>query len=469
MSRARRLRAQGVTHRVTCDGMMWHYEQGEKVRSEWCVLRWFAWQSGSPCARCFDIFYFLRLIAIRWFTKRQRDLLQNLSMDQSLPELQEQRLIANLADRRLASNLRAEIVRKGCKATCALEMIADRLVFENFGPQLQLEAPPRPRCLAAVRSLNACLAGFATTSGVSPTSMPAAHELLTLVAGELDLDSLVNLAAASTACLLAADGELLVALKRSLLAVAIPRGRWSSLTMACRTDFNLRPDEPVVCLNLGAVLSISEGKVEAAMRFLEAKERFPVGSESWAEATARAFDMLRQKECAEVAKPEWWNDEGLKALSVRVVRAAPDKVAPNEMRAFVLSGQGASGLGYVDSWQLGAGRRGRRGLDSWEVGYRSAAELVEAAVHFDRAAAVHLHRLTVERRSTVEQRRCAYIGYFDRAAAVHLHRRTVERRCTVEQRRCADLAELANWCRETAANISLLHGHPSSPTASRFQ
>ena len=190
---------------------------------------------GLPVPDASTYFTFSRLIAIR-FTKRQRDLLQ---MDQSLPELQEQRLIANLADRRLASNLRAEIVRKGCKATCALEMIADRLVFENFGPQLQLEAPPRPRCLAAVRSLNACLAGFATTSGVSPTSMPAAHELLTLVAGELDLDSLVNLAAASTACLLAADGELLVALKRSLLAVAIPRGRWSSLTMACRTDFNL--------------------------------------------------------------------------------------------------------------------------------------------------------------------------------------------------------------------------------------
>ena len=37
-----------VTCRVTCGGMMWHYEQGEKARSEWCVLKWFAWQSGSP-------------------------------------------------------------------------------------------------------------------------------------------------------------------------------------------------------------------------------------------------------------------------------------------------------------------------------------------------------------------------------------------------------------------------------------
>ena len=157
-----------------------------------------------------------------------------------------------------------------------------------------------------------------------------------------------------------------------------------------------------------------------------------------------------------MAKPEWWNDEGLKALSARVVRAAPNNQAITQMRASVLCGAT---------------------FCAWEAGPRSAVELVEAAVHFDRAAAVHLHRLTVERRSTVEQRRCAYIGYFDRAAAVHLHRRTVERRCTVEQRRCADigwgspedLAELANWCRETAANISLLHGHPSSPTASRFQ
>ena len=129
----------------------------------------------------------------------------------------------------------------------------------------------------------------------------------------------------------------------------------------------MRPDEPVVCLNLGAVLSISEGKVEAAMRFLEAKERFPVGSESWAEATARAFDMLRQKECAEVAKPEWWNDEGLKALSARVVRAAPDNMEACHMRGVVLCGQ----------------------TGAWEAGPRSAAELKEAATHYERAAAVH--------------------------------------------------------------------------------
>ena len=69
----------------------------------------------------------------------------------------------------------------------------------------------------------------------------------------------------------------------------------------------------------------------------------------------------------EVAKPEWWNDEGLKALSARVVRAAPNDAATNEMRAFVLCGR----------------------CGAWEAGPRSAAELKEAATHFDRAAALH--------------------------------------------------------------------------------
>jgi len=67
-----------------------------------------------------------------------------------------------------------------------------------------------------------------------------------------------------------------------------------------------------------------------------------------------------------VAKPEWWNDEGLKALSARVVRAAPDEAIAREVRAEVLAGQ----------------------FSSWKAGPRSAAELREAATHFDRAAAL---------------------------------------------------------------------------------
>ena len=73
--------------------------------------------------------------------------------------------------------------------------------------------------------------------------------------------------------------------------------------------------------------------------------------------------MLTAEACAEVAKPEWWNDEELKALSVRGVRVAPDDFQARQMRALVLCGHAA-----------------------WEAGPRSAAELIEAATHFERAA-----------------------------------------------------------------------------------
>ena len=91
-----------------------------------------------------------------------------------------------------------------------------------------------------------------------------------------------------------------------------------------------------------------------------------MGSVGWARATARAFDLLRLPECDEVAKPEWWNDEGLKALSARVVRAAPDDAAAHQMRAVMLSGRSGT----------------------WEAGPRSAAELKQAATHYDRCAAL---------------------------------------------------------------------------------
>jgi hypothetical protein len=78
--------------------------------------------------------------------------------------------------------------------------------------------------------------------------------------------------------------------------------------------------------------------------------------------------MLTQEACAEVAKPDWWNDEELKALSARVVRAAPDDVDAHRMRAVVLCGEAGA----------------------WEAGPRSAAELMEAATHFERAGALCL-------------------------------------------------------------------------------
>ena len=157
---------------------------------------------------------------------------------------------------------------------------------------------------------------------------------------------------------------------------------------ALREAIALRPNKPEAYYNLGSVLCNSGHVVEAAQRYLEAKERFPVGSEDWAEATAETFDLLMRQPCAEVAKPEWWNDEGLKALSARVVRAAPNYAPANSMRAVVLSGDDGA----------------------WEVGPRSAAELREAATHYERTAAlcgapagkVHFARMAVLSRSQAE-------------------------------------------------------------------
>ena len=87
-----------------------------------------------------------------------------------------------------------------------------------------------------------------------------------------------------------------------------------------------------------------------------------------------AFDLLKLKACAEVANPEWWSDEGLKALSARVMKAAPDDGMANLMRAWVLSGE------------CGA---------CWENGPRSTTELKKAATHFDRAAACPMLRCCV--------------------------------------------------------------------------
>ena len=83
-------------------------------------------------------------------------------------------------------------------------------------------------------------------------------------------------------------------------------------------------------------------------------------------ATSIAFEKLILEQCAEVAKPDWWNDEELKAVSARVVRAAPNDVQANQMRARVLEGRNGA-----------------------EAGPRSAAELMEAATHYERAAALH--------------------------------------------------------------------------------
>ena len=137
---------------------------------------------------------------------------------------------------------------------------------------------------------------------------------------------------------------------------------WHRAAQALCEAIALRPEEPMAYFNLGTVLASSGHEVESAPRFLEAMGRFPAGSEPWAKAASSAFHMLTEKACAEAAKPEWWSDEGLKALSLRVVEAAPNYVKASKMRAVVLDGRPAA---------------------AWAVGPRSSAELKEAASYYD--------------------------------------------------------------------------------------
>ena len=123
---------------------------------------------------------------------------------------------------------------------------------------------------------------------------------------------------------------------------------WRRAARTYREAIALRPDRPDAYFNLGAVLDDSGHNVEAVQRYLEAKERAPVGSEElWAGATAAAFDLLKMNECDGVVKPEWWNDEELKALSVRVVRAAPNRERGGSQ---LHAGRGAERV-----WFLGGG------------------------------------------------------------------------------------------------------------------
>ena len=79
---------------------------------------------------------------------------------------------------------------------------------------------------------------------------------------------------------------------------------WRRAARALCEAIALRPDEPMAYFNLGSVLSSSGHEVESAQRFLEAKARFPEGSEPWARATASAFDVLQHGQSAVLPVPQ---------------------------------------------------------------------------------------------------------------------------------------------------------------------
>ena len=101
--------------------------------------------------------------------------------------------------------------------------------------------------------------------------------------------------------------------------------------------------------------------MEAARRYLKARLGAPSGG--LRVLGSGHYSGLRHaeaiEESGEVAKPEWWNDKELMALSARVARAAPNDGSAIDMRELVLCGQ----------------------CGAWEAGPRSAAQLKQATTH----------------------------------------------------------------------------------------
>ena len=168
--------------------------------------------------------------------------------------------------------------------------------------------------------------------------------------------------------------------KRFADALALmTEGDSNAAAKAWRKIIKQWPARPGPYNNLAATLHRSGRKLEAAPIYLKAMELYEDGTENWAVAAAAAFDLLKLPECDEVPKPEWWNDEGLKALSARVVAVAvpgdgPPPLCSNlcSMRACVLSG-------------------GALFKAPWNAGPRTATEIKEAATWYRRSVMVVAH------------------------------------------------------------------------------
>ena len=150
------------------------------------------------------------------------------------------------------------------------------------------------------------------------------------------------------------------------------QGNLHGATKAWRKVIETWPGNSVLPLaydKLATTLYRSCRYEEAAQCNLNAMELHEEDTEAWAKAAANACVTLLADDL-QVRMPEWWNDDGLKALTARIVAVAPDYPNVHMVRASALSGLYPSG-----SFQ-----------DHLIPGPRTAPELKEAAAWFRRAA-----------------------------------------------------------------------------------
>ena len=97
--------------------------------------------------------------------------------------------------------------------------------------------------------------------------------------------------------------------------------------MSYREAIALRPNKPEAYLSLGGVLADSGHQVEA--RNASSKPRSSCRrARRLGSGHDISFRIAAAQANSETPRPEWWNDTGLKALSARVVRAAPNRQPP---------------------------------------------------------------------------------------------------------------------------------------------
>ena len=183
--------------------------------------------------------------------------------------------------------------------------------------------------------------------------------------------------------------------KRCASAMALTcEGDSNAAAKAWRKIIKQWPDLPDAYYHLALVLQRSHCSAEAVPMLLKAMELYEDDTKKWADSAAMAFDLLKDPVCDEVPKPEWWNDEGLKALSARVVALAQGLGGAYGMRARVLCGDALSKA-------------------PWNAGPRTAAEIKEAASWFRRAAEATGATLIPSAKLRCEQQASACDEYAD--------------------------------------------------------